>query len=89
MLVLRCVRAVPWARQRKRSPVLREKGMAAFVDAQLRIRDPRHDRFQQQVNVLPGLRRNADRIGRAVGIDVLRRGQLRTFEMKPSERKGK
>jgi S1-C subfamily serine protease len=30
---------------------------------------------------------NADRIGRAVKVEVLRRGQLRTFEVKPTERK--
>jgi S1-C subfamily serine protease len=32
---------------------------------------------------------NADRIGRSVSVDVLRRGQLRSFEVKPTERKGK
>lgn len=31
-------------------------------------------------------RLNAERIGRAVKIDVLRRGQLRTFEVRPTER---
>jgi S1-C subfamily serine protease len=30
---------------------------------------------------------NADRIGRSVRVDVLRRGQLRSFEMKPTERR--
>jgi S1-C subfamily serine protease len=30
---------------------------------------------------------NAERIGRAVGVDVLRRGQLRSFELKPAERR--
>jgi S1-C subfamily serine protease len=29
---------------------------------------------------------NADRIGRGVSVDVLRRGQLRSFELKPTER---
>jgi S1-C subfamily serine protease len=29
----------------------------------------------------------AERIGRAVGVDVLRRGQLRSFELKPAERR--
>ncbi len=29
---------------------------------------------------------NADRIGRAVNVDVLRRGQLRSFELTPTER---
>jgi len=32
---------------------------------------------------------NADRIGRSVCVDALRRGQLRTFELKPTERKSK
>jgi S1-C subfamily serine protease len=32
---------------------------------------------------------NADRIGRAVTIEVLRRGQLRSFELNPSERRSK
>jgi S1-C subfamily serine protease len=32
---------------------------------------------------------NADRIGRSVSVDVLRRGQLRSFEVKPTERKNK
>jgi len=32
---------------------------------------------------------NAERIGRTVAIDVLRRGQLRTFELQPGERKSK
>jgi S1-C subfamily serine protease len=32
---------------------------------------------------------NAERIGRAVKVDVLRRGQLRTFEVTPTERKSK
>jgi S1-C subfamily serine protease len=32
---------------------------------------------------------NADRIGRAVTVNVLRRGQLRTFEVKPTERRSK
>jgi S1-C subfamily serine protease len=32
---------------------------------------------------------NAERIGRAVRVDVLRRGQLRSFEVKPTERPGK
>ena len=31
-------------------------------------------------------RLNAERIGRAVKVDVLRRGQLRSFEVKPTER---
>jgi S1-C subfamily serine protease len=30
---------------------------------------------------------NAERIGRAVRVDVLRRGQLRTFEVHPTERR--
>ena len=30
---------------------------------------------------------NADRIGRAVSVDVLRRGQLRSFELTPTERR--
>jgi S1-C subfamily serine protease len=34
-------------------------------------------------------RLNAGRIGRAVTIDVLRRGQLRTFEVTPTERRSK
>jgi S1-C subfamily serine protease len=34
-------------------------------------------------------RLNADRISRAVKLDVLRRGQLRTFEVRPTERKSK
>jgi S1-C subfamily serine protease len=34
-------------------------------------------------------RLNAERIGRAVKVDVLRRGQLRTFEVTPTERGGK
>jgi S1-C subfamily serine protease len=34
-------------------------------------------------------RLNADRIGRAVKIDVLRRGQLRNFEVQPTERRSK
>jgi S1-C subfamily serine protease len=34
-------------------------------------------------------RLNADRIGRAVAIDVLRRGQLRSFTVTPTERRGK
>jgi S1-C subfamily serine protease len=29
---------------------------------------------------------NGQRIGRAVALDVLRRGQLRSFEVKPAER---
>jgi S1-C subfamily serine protease len=32
---------------------------------------------------------NADRIGRVVHVDVLRRGQLRSFELKPTERQNK
>src|SRR5262245_6228057 len=32
---------------------------------------------------------NADRIGRVVSVDVLRRGQLRSFELKPTERTSK
>jgi S1-C subfamily serine protease len=32
---------------------------------------------------------NAERIGRAVAVDVLRRGSLRTFELRPTERKSK
>ena len=32
---------------------------------------------------------NADRIGRAVTVDVLRRGQLRSFAVQPTERRGK
>jgi S1-C subfamily serine protease len=32
---------------------------------------------------------NAERIGRAVTIDVLRRGQLRSFEVRPTERRSK
>ena len=32
---------------------------------------------------------NAERIGRALKVDVLRRGQLRSFEVTPTERKGK
>jgi S1-C subfamily serine protease len=32
---------------------------------------------------------NAERIGRAVAVDVLRRGQLRRFELRPTERKAK
>jgi len=32
---------------------------------------------------------NAERIGRAVAVDALRRGQLRSFELRPSERHGK
>jgi S1-C subfamily serine protease len=34
-------------------------------------------------------RLNAERIGRAVTVDVLRRGRLRTFELRPTERGGK
>ena len=34
-------------------------------------------------------RLNAERIGRAVKLDVLRRGQLRTFEVHPTERRSK
>jgi S1-C subfamily serine protease len=34
-------------------------------------------------------RLNAERIGRAVKVDVLRRGQLRSFEMLPTERRSK
>src|SRR5712675_954162 len=34
-------------------------------------------------------RLNAERIGRAVKIDVLRRGQLRSFEVHPTERRSK
>jgi S1-C subfamily serine protease len=34
-------------------------------------------------------RLNADRIGRAVKLDVLRRGQLRSFEVRPTERKSR
>ena len=30
---------------------------------------------------------NAERIGRAVSVDVLRRGQLRSFELHPTERR--
>jgi S1-C subfamily serine protease len=30
---------------------------------------------------------NAERIGRAVKVDVLRRGQLRSFEATPTERR--
>ena len=32
---------------------------------------------------------NGDRIGRAVGVEVLRRGQLRSFEVHPTERRSK
>ena len=32
---------------------------------------------------------NAERIGRAVTVDVLRRGQLRSFEVHPTERRSK
>ena len=32
---------------------------------------------------------NAGRIGRAVKVDVLRRGQLRSFEVRPTERRNK
>jgi S1-C subfamily serine protease len=32
---------------------------------------------------------NAERIGRAVRVDALRRGQLRSFELRPTERRGK
>ena len=32
---------------------------------------------------------NAERIGRAVKVDVLRRGQLRSFEVHPTERRSK
>jgi S1-C subfamily serine protease len=32
---------------------------------------------------------NAERIGREVAIDALRRGQLRTFDARPTERKAK
>jgi S1-C subfamily serine protease len=32
---------------------------------------------------------NAERIGRAVSVDVLRRGQLRSFDMRPQERPGR
>ena len=34
-------------------------------------------------------RLNAERIGRAVTVDALRRGQLRTFELTPTERRSK
>ncbi|MEA2978720.1 MAG: hypothetical protein QOF09_543, partial [Alphaproteobacteria bacterium] len=34
-------------------------------------------------------RLNAERIGRAVKVDVLRRGQLRSFEVHPTERRSK
>jgi S1-C subfamily serine protease len=34
-------------------------------------------------------RLNAERIGRAVKVEVLRRGQLRTFEVRPTERRSK
>ena len=34
-------------------------------------------------------RLNAERIGRAVRLDVLRRGQLRSFEVHPTERRSK
>ena len=34
-------------------------------------------------------RLNAERIGRAVKLDVLRRGQLRSFEVNPTERRSK
>src|SRR5262245_4516879 len=30
---------------------------------------------------------NAERIGRAIAVDALRRGQLRTFELRPTERR--
>jgi S1-C subfamily serine protease len=32
---------------------------------------------------------NAERIGRAISVDVLRRGQMRTFELNPTERRSK
>ena len=32
---------------------------------------------------------NAERIGRAVAVDALRRGQLRSFELQPTERRSK
>ena len=32
---------------------------------------------------------NADKIDRAVKVDVLRRGQLRSFEVTPTERRSK
>jgi S1-C subfamily serine protease len=32
---------------------------------------------------------NADRIGHEVAVDALRRGQLRTFKIKPTERPAK
>ena len=32
---------------------------------------------------------NGERIGRAVTFDVLRRGQLRSFEVQPTERRSK
>jgi S1-C subfamily serine protease len=32
---------------------------------------------------------NAERIGRAAAVDALRRGQLRSFELRPTERRGK
>jgi S1-C subfamily serine protease len=34
-------------------------------------------------------RLNAERIGRAVTVDVLRRGQLRSFEVTPTERRNR
>jgi S1-C subfamily serine protease len=34
-------------------------------------------------------RLNAERIGRAVKLEVLRRGQLRSFEVNPTERRSK
>jgi len=34
-------------------------------------------------------RLNAERIGRAVKLEVLRRGQLRSFEVHPTERRSK
>jgi S1-C subfamily serine protease len=34
-------------------------------------------------------RLNAERMGRAVRLDVLRRGQLRSFEVHPTERRSK
>jgi S1-C subfamily serine protease len=32
---------------------------------------------------------DGERIGRSIKVDVLRRGQLRSFELNPTERKGK